>query len=199
MHSGLLILLWMAGLAFLQFLTLDALLVVVGVVALAALALAPRRSWKLIKRVRYLLLAIVVLFGGFTPGEALFVDWPRLGPSREGAVLALEHAARILAVVLCVAVLLERLSARRMVSAIHALLRPFETLGFPATRVSVRLLLVLRLVEAGAPRGWQGWLHDVEDEPGEAIEVVRERFGVRDLGAVLLFVAALFAMWRYLR
>jgi energy-coupling factor transporter transmembrane protein EcfT len=191
MHSGLLILLWMAGLAFLQLLSLAALLSAVAGCTLAALALAPRRGWRLLKRVRFLLLAIVVLFGGFTPGEALFVNWPIVSPSREGAVLALEHAARIVAVVMCVAVLMERLPVHRMVSAIHALLRPFEAFGFPASRVAVRLLLVLRLVESGAPKGWQSWLHDVEDEPGEAIEVVRERLGMRDVGAVAAFAVVI--------
>jgi len=199
MHSGLLILLWMAGLAFLQRLSLAGLLTTVAACALIAIVFAPRRCWRLVKRVRYLLLAIVVLFAGFTPGEALLVDWPRLSPSREGAVLALEHAARILAVVLCVAVLMERLPAQRMVSAIHALLRPFETLGFPATRVAVRLLLVLRLVESGAPKGWQSWLHDVEDEPGEAIEVIREHLGLRDIAAVAVFVAVIVALSGFAR
>lgn len=194
MHSGLLILLWMAALAFLQFLSLEWLLAAVGVCAAAALLLAPRRCWRLLKRVRYLLLAIVVLFAGFTPGEALLVDWPRLSPSREGATLALEHAARIVAVVLCVAVLMERLAADRMVSGIYALLRPFEALGLPAGRVAVRLLLVLRLVESGAPKRWQAWLEDRDDASDETIHVARERLGWPDVGAVVMFLGALAAI-----
>lgn len=194
MHSGLLLLLWMAGLALLQFLPLGGLFVATGICAAAALLLAPRRAWRLLKRVRYLLLAVAVLFAGFTPGEALLVDWPKLSPSREGAMLALEHAARIVAVVLCVALLLERLSADRMVSGIYAILSPFEGRGLPAARVAVRLLLVLRLVEGSAPKRWQDWLEESDEEPNEVIHVGRERLGWRDAVAVAVFLAALAAM-----
>src|SRR5690606_13030995 len=103
MHSGLLLFLWFVAVASLQFLNVAALSVVFGLSAAAAFRFAPQRSWRLLKRIRFILLAIVILFAGFTPGEAVLVDWPAISPSREGVVLAYEHAVRVAVVVLFVA------------------------------------------------------------------------------------------------
>ena len=195
MHTGLLILLWMGFIALLQHLPLAWLALVVLLCALAVAGMARARGIRLVRRVRYLLLAIVILFCGFTPGEALLADWPALSPSREGVRLAAEHAGRILAAVLCVALLMERLPPDRLVSGIYALLRPFGALGLSPARVAVRLLLVLRLVEEGAPRRWQAWLEEeAGGGAGEAVHIVRERMGWRDALAVALFAAAALAV-----
>lgn len=191
MHSGVLIGLWLAGVAVLQLLDFGALLAALILCAAVASALAPRRSLRLLRRVRFLLLAIVILFAGFTPGEALLLDWPRLSPSREGVQLAIEHAARVLAVVLCVAVLMERLPAERLVAALYALMRPFAVVGFPAARVAVRTLLVLRLVDSDTQPGWRSWLADDGNDDHAPIRIEREPLRWRDLAALLLAAAVL--------
>lgn len=195
MHSGLLIVLWLIGVAALQVLGYEALLLAVGICAVAAFSYAPRRSWRLLKRVRFILIAIAVLFGGFTPGEAVFAGWPRVSPSREGIELAIEHGGRVLAVVFCVAMLMEHLPPARLVGAIHGLLRPFERLGFPADRVAVRILLVLRLVDADVPHSWKAWIKDDSNDLHGPIEVVRERFRMIDaavaLAAMLVMIGVL--------
>ncbi len=191
MHSGLLILLWLTGVATLQWLDPEWLVLAVGACGVAAFAHAPTRCWRLLKRIRFILIAIVVLFAGFTPGEAVVVDWPRLSPSREGIALALEHVGRVLAVVFCVAMLLEYLPPARLVGAIHSLLRPFERVGFPAARVAVRTLLVLRLVDAELPRKWDHWLTDEANDLHEPIRIEREPFRMTDgLIAVMAVVLA---------
>lgn len=194
MHSGLLLLLWLAAVATVQLLPPLALAAaVLGCVLLAAM-FAPARSWRLVKRVRVLLIAIAVLFAWFTPGEALFFDWPRLGPSREGAVLAAVHAGRLLAVVCAVGVLLERLPLERLVGGLHALARPLRVIGVPPERLALRLLLVLQYVEQ-SPRGraghWKQWLVDEEDGAQTAPVVLRrETIGWRDgLAAAVVFAA----------
>lgn len=94
MHSGLILILWLAAVASIQLLTPAALVVVVPCCLVAAAVLARTRLLRLLRRVRVLLLAIVILFAWFTPGEAFLHDWPRLGPTREGLALAALHAAR---------------------------------------------------------------------------------------------------------
>lgn len=194
MHSGLLLFVWLLAVASLQFLD-NALLALVLCASIVATALlAPRRGWRLFRRIRFILIAILVLFAGFTPGEAVFVDFPRISPSREGLMLAFEHVARVLVVVMFVALLMERLSAPRLVAALYALLRSFRTIGVPADRVAIRTLLVLRLVEAEKTPRWDHWLsEEAEDRPGP-ITIARERFRPRDYAlmaglAVLLCVA----------
>ncbi|ENO95377.1 hypothetical protein C667_19353, partial [Thauera phenylacetica B4P] len=174
-----------------------ALGVALAACALAAAVLAPARTWRLVRRIRVLLVAIAVLFAWFTPGEAALLDWPRLGPTREGLALAALHAARLLAVVCAVGILLERLPLARLVGGLYALARPLRGVGVAPERLALRLLLVLRYVEA-SPRG-QGtvdWRHWLADEPatGAAVEMApvvlaRERLGLGEG----LFAGALFA------
>lgn len=185
MHSGLILILWLAAVASIQLLVPAVLASVVSASLLAAMLWARARTLRLLRRVRVLLLAIAVLFAWFTPGEALFLDWPSLGPTREGALLAALHAGRLVAVVCAVGLLLERLSLQRLVGGLHALSRPLAVIGVSPERLALRLLLVLRYVEA-SPRGsgkvnWRDWLVDEVDSPAdEAVLLNRERLGAAD-------------------
>jgi len=191
MHSGFLILSWVVAVLFLQALAGPLLALAVLTCTLAARFLAPARALRLIKRVRFLLIAIVVFFAGFTPGEALLVSLPGISPSREGAIFAMEHAGRLLGVVCCVAILLERLPVNRLVTGLYALLRPFEYVGLPAKGLAVRLLLVMRYVESASPRGWREWLRDDSDTELSAIHLGRERLGLMEAGVAAVGIAAL--------
>ena len=209
MHSGLILILWLASVASIQLLSPAALAVVVPCCLVAAGVFARARFLRLLRRVRVLLIAIAILFAWFTPGEAFFHDWPRLGPTREGLVLAALHAARLVAVVCAVAVLLERLSLQRLVGGLHALSRPLRLIGVPPERLALRLLLVLRYVEA-SPRGhgkaqWRDWLlpepddgqlddDERDDNVGEVVVLIRERLGVLD-ASVALGVAGALLWW----
>jgi energy-coupling factor transporter transmembrane protein EcfT len=195
MHSGLILILWLAAVASIQLLSLPALAVAVPLCLLAALVFARVRLLRLLRRVRVLLIAIAILFAWFTPGEAFFHDWPRLGPTREGLAFAVLHAARLIAVVCAVAVLLERLSLQRLVAGLHALARPLRLIGVPPERLALRLLLVLRYVEA-SPRDqgrlqWRDWLMPENGEDAgevgarEVVVLNRERLGVFDVSVAL--------------
>lgn len=193
---------WMAGVAVLQFLSPLCLFAVLVGCALAAWGLARSRSLRLLRRVRFLVLAILVLFAGFTPGDALWAAFPSLSPSREGVMLAAEHVGRLLAVVLCVALLLERLPVNRLVSGLYALLQPLDRVGLPTARLAVRLMLVLRYVESAPPGGWQGWLDndtDVDGDPAEPVRIGRERLTGYEIALLVLLAAGAVAwlgVWR---
>ena len=190
MHSGFLLLLWFAGVASVQFLAPVALACAVIACLLLALVCARSRVLRLLRRVRVLMLAILILFGWFTPGEALLVHWPQWSPSREGIVLAALHGGRLLVVVSAVALLLERLPLERLVGGFYSLCRPFSLIGLRAGALALRLMLVLRFVDA-SPRGqgpvhWKDWLRD--DEHGvelQPIVLMRERLGARDVVVAL--------------
>jgi energy-coupling factor transporter transmembrane protein EcfT len=191
MHSGALILLWLGGVTLIQFVSPESLLVITLVLALIAAGYCATRSARLLKRIRYLLLAIAVVFASFTPGEALFVNWPELSPSREGVALALEHVGRILSVVFCVSILLQALPTSRLVGGLHALLRPFERVGFPADRVAVRTLLVLDYVNADDAPDWKTWLSDDTESRITTITVAREALGWGEAVVVFALVVLL--------
>lgn len=199
MHGGLLIFLWLCLVALMQGLPLQWLAALLCALGVACACLAQQRAVRLLRRVRVLLAAIFVLFAWFTPGVLVVVDWPAISPTREGLLLAFEHAGRVVAVVLCVALLMATLSPSRLVGAIYALLRPFEVIGVPAARIAVRTLLVLEYVEGRPEGGWRHWLSSAETPtPHRSVCMPVERFGLRDWLVLVIGLLLLIGGW-YLR
>lgn len=201
MHPVVVLTLWLLGVSLIQLLSAAWLGGAVAACLLAGLVFAPQRVKRLIRRVRVLLLAIFVLFAWFTPGAAVVVDWPLLSPTREGVSLALEHGGRLVAVVCCVALLLEALPPGRLVGGLHVACRPLALIGISPERLALRLLLVLHYVETAGGNGthdWRTWL--VDDDTGAATPMVlhRESYGPADVAVIaLLVVGAL--LWFALR
>ncbi|GHT97378.1 hypothetical protein FACS1894154_00590 [Betaproteobacteria bacterium] len=201
MHAGSILLLWMVVVLLVQGADGGLLAAMVAVSLAVALVFARAHCVRLLVRVWVLLLVIVVLFAWFTPGEAVFVDWPRVSPSREGLLLALTHAGRLLAVVCWVATLLARMSSDRLVSGLYALARPCAAFGLPAERVALRLLLVLRYVDGMrkdgrlSARDWRQCLLTPAAAELEPVQLVRERPGVRDVALLAGLACVLVAWW----
>jgi energy-coupling factor transporter transmembrane protein EcfT len=200
MHAASILILWALAVLLVQMSEGWRLAVAVGVSLVLALVVARVNCLRLIKRVTVLLVAILVLFAWFTPGEAMWVDWPRLSPSREGLALALAHGGRLLAVVCWVAILLARMAPDRLVSGLYTLARPGAVFGLSAERVALRLLLVLRYVDRARASGldWRGWLAAPDADDG-AVTLTRERMGIRDLAALAAALAVFVAAWRWWR
>lgn len=118
------------------------------VIALGSAGFAlSRAQWHfliILRRSRWLLLTMLVLFGWMTPGTSI----PGLPmATQEGLVLAAEHVARLLLAIAAVAVLLTGLSAAELVSGLRTLLAPLAPLGGFRDRLAVRLMLTLEAVE----------------------------------------------------
>lgn len=197
MHAGLILFLWGCGVASVQLLDGHALLLLTVAALLLALVAARVRIGRLIRRVRVLFLAIILLFAWFTPGEALLVAWPSLSPTREGVGLALTHGARLLVVMCCVAMLLQHLPTDRLVSGLHALFRPLRFSGLPTERLALRLMLVLRYVDdaRGGRHDWRTWLME-EGELQAPVHLSHEYMGWRD-GLVLAGLIAVIGWWAW--
>jgi energy-coupling factor transporter transmembrane protein EcfT len=197
MHTGSVLFLWVAAALLVQQVE-GWRLVAVSVASLTvALIYARIQCVRLLARICVLLLAILVLFAWFTPGEAIFMDWSRASPSREGLLLALTHGGRLVALVCWVAILLGRMPTDRLVSGLYALARPCRIFGLPTERIALRLLLVLRHASAArnGERSWQNWktwLNPPVVDVLDSVQLTRERLGVRDIvlpvGASILLV-----------
>jgi energy-coupling factor transporter transmembrane protein EcfT len=173
MHPATRLVAWAAVVVFVQ-LARGPILWGLGFVVMAASALlARRRAWRLVRRIRVLLLVLLILFAFFTPGEALLPFLGGVSPTREGGVLAVLHCTQLLVVVLLVALLLELTDERSLVSGLMSLARPFAVTGLSVERMAVRMLLVFRYVEAPPPGGWRALLvgPDDDESPG-ALSVV---------------------------
>jgi len=123
-----------------------------GVVAM----LAAPHAVRLLRRARWLLLAIAVLFVVATPGERLPGPAGAAGLTVDGLLLAAEHLLRLVLLLATLGLLLGLLGRAGLLAGLHCLLAP---LGVRRDRLVVRLLLALEYVDGDErPQGWRDWL-----------------------------------------
>jgi energy-coupling factor transporter transmembrane protein EcfT len=131
--------------------------------------LAAARLGLLLKRARWLIVSLVLVFALGTPGVYLFPALGSLGPTEEGIRLGLAHLMRLLFVLAGLAVLLQKTGVEGLVSGLYGLLLPLSWLGLDRASVAMRLLLVIHYVERSpASVHWREWLQG-DAEPGEPI------------------------------
>lgn len=162
------------------------------VVVALGLLLARRRCLRLVRRARFLLITLVVLFAFFTPGEVLVSALGQASPTREGLVLAASHGVRLLSVLFVVALILETIDERTLVSGLMSLAAPLGVFGFPVERLALRMLLVMAYVERPPEGGWRALL-DGPAPPGGALRVRRQPLTMRDRLLITAVVCALLA------
>jgi energy-coupling factor transporter transmembrane protein EcfT len=120
-----------------------AVLLVLGVLAVAAFLLLARSALARLRaglwRLRWLLLAIFVLYGGFTPGEPLLPALP--GLSREGLLEGLRRALVLTDLLVLVYLLLSLTSVPQLVVGLRLLLTPLQLIGIDTQRIGLRIAL----------------------------------------------------------
>lgn len=180
MHPTVPLVLWGTLVGLTQLLPMAGLAVLASAAFLGAWKLAPSRFGLLLRRARWLLLSILMIFLFATPGLLLFPGLGRYGPTVDGAELGATHALRLLLVLAGLALLLHRLAIEELVAGLYGLLRPLRVFGLDRARVALRLILVLRYVEQ-APHGgrWRDWLQGA----GPATDTAPIRIGVAPLRA----------------
>lgn len=181
---------------------------VLALVPLALAAGAGADLRRLLRRTRWLLLSLVAVFALGTPGS---VWWPPLGMwvTREGLELALEHGARLVAVLAVVAMLLARTPAQTLAAGLLTLFAPLARLGAPVERAVARLVLVLRAIDAapastgaaGVAGTWRLSLASLAGAglpddalPGNVLEIPRQTLTAGERGLLALLGAVALAL-----
>ncbi len=149
MHPVIRISSFLVAAAFLASGELSAMLVVAaGLVAV--LIRLPVASWRtplaLLRRLRWLLISLLVVYGWFTPGTAL---WPALGaatPTQEGLSEGLLRGGALLLIALAAQLLMLATSRPQLLAALYWLARPLRMIGVSRERLAIRLALTLEAV-----------------------------------------------------
>lgn len=128
---------------------------------------------RLLRRTRWLLLALVMLYGFFTQGQALIAHW-QWGPSEEGLRSGVIQALRLVLILLSLASILAALNGNRLIAGLYGLIKPLGYLGMAVDRMVVRLALTLRMAETqGAiPLNSTDLMKSLGANQGQTIEVV---------------------------
>jgi len=145
---------------------------VVGFILVASLYLSElvrgvptqlHNALKMLKRLRWLFLSILVVYLFFTPGILLFPDvlW---GPTQEGLLQGLLRVAVLVLIVAAVNVLIGSTEQSEFLSAVSWCLQPLSWLGLSHERLAVRISLTLTTV--GVLR--TACQHEIQDEASGA-------------------------------
>lgn len=158
------------------------------------------RFFKLLRRVRLL---ILVLFGVtllMTPGAALLPEWG-LHPTEEGLLLGVTQLLRLVGMLAAVTLLLDTTNDRSLAAGTLALLKPLAGKRQWPERAVARLLLVFHYLEtAPKPRNLQDVLALADrdpvgaPEPGvpEVLELEVVPLSQSDFGLAALMLGAAF-------
>ncbi len=132
----------------------------------AALLQARMVLFRVLKRLRWVFLAVLILFAWQGPGLLLLPALGRWSPTLDGALLAGEQGLRLLAMVSVISYLLARLDREAWVASLQVLLQPLSVVGVSARRFAVRLALVLSYCATGR-LDWRACLHEAQAEAVE--------------------------------
>jgi energy-coupling factor transporter transmembrane protein EcfT len=196
LHPAAMLTLWAGVAVFVQTLPAPTLWVAALGVLAVALWVDRTRTIKLIRRIRILLVMIALMFAFATPGTAVFADGASWSPTYDGVALGATHAARLLAMVSLVSILLSKMPVAHLVLALHVLASALRPLGVSPERAAVRLSLVL--AELDGPRmRWRDWLETVEAPATQgALTLEALPWRMQDHGAVaLVFFVGLVWWW----
>jgi energy-coupling factor transporter transmembrane protein EcfT len=169
-------------------------------ITLAALLLYLRATlvFKILRRARWLLIFLLLIYAYTTPGEYLHGFQSDFLPTYEGIASGMLQITRLMLVLAGLALLLATTRRGDMMAGTYLLLRPLRLLGFSPERFAARLWLTLHYVEqTPLPRG-QALRHllanfhsDLESASGmEKVVIVLPRFGWLDA----LVLAMLFGL-----
>ena len=197
-HPAAQILTWCLLVAMLQVMTLGALLMATGSILLCAFALSGHKLIHLVRRTRWIMLSLLVIYAYSTPGQPLSDTLGMFSPSREGLSDGALQLARLLAALAGLAILLDRLHRQQLIAGLYTIFASLHWLGLSRERAAVRLALTLHYAELAMLRGrgrWQDTLGNLFEPHREAtrqIELPVQRFAIGD---ALLMASALLMLW----
>jgi energy-coupling factor transport system permease protein len=131
----------------LQYLSPSSIAVLCGLICLLAAVLNLPHFSQLIKRMRWLFLSLLLVYGYATPGEYLAFLPLNVAPSYEGLHLGLMQIANLLIAVASLSALFASASKSELMAGLWTMLSPLRLVGLNVERFTVRMLLTLHYVE----------------------------------------------------
>lgn len=149
----------------------------------------------MLRRARWLLLPLLLIYAYATPGPALFPALGAISPSLGGLHGGALQAWRLVLLLLGLALLLWSCPRESLLSGLYALLRPFRAMGLDPERIAVRLWLTLHYAQGQTRQNMQGWRgalgSALDPVPGAATEVKLALFTFTWRDTAVIALAAL--------
>jgi energy-coupling factor transport system permease protein len=180
-----------------QAMSLWPLLTVAFLVLLGAFVISRHRFINLLRRTRWIMLSLLLIYAYSTPGQPLSDSLGMFAPSVDGLADGLQQLTRLLAALAGLSILLNNLHRQQLIAGLYTLFAPLQWMGLSPERLAVRIALTLHYAEVAMLRGpnaWQDNLHSLFDQHGDAeagtlIVLPVSRFMISD--ALMIFSAVL--------
>ena len=101
---------------------------------------------RILKRMRWLFLSILIVYLWFTPGEPIIPISSEYIPTMEGLKTGLLRVLSLVLIIFAVNYFISSIARNRLVEAIVWLLRPFNWIGFDSRQLALRIALTLELI-----------------------------------------------------
>lgn len=196
-HPAAQIITWCLLVAIMQAMSLGTLLMTAVLILLGTLAISGHKFIHLLRRTRWIMLSLVLIYAYSTPGQPILEGLGMFSPSSEGLTEGVLQLARLLAALAGLAILLDKLHRNQLIAGLYTLLAPLQLTGVSRERVAVRLALTLHYAEVAMLRESHNWkdnlrsLFEPHEEAGKQMDLTLYRFGVSDgllVGVVLMLL-----------
>lgn len=192
---------WLCLALAIQILNGELLVIVAGLTIVLAIRICAVRFLIMLRRTRWILFSILLIYAFASPGEALWSQLGAFSPVIDGVAEGLLQLLRLITVLAGLSILLTLLALTQLIAGIYTLLRPLTFLGFSRDRIAVRLALTLRYAERAISETASNWRESIEQllapvqaEQGE-IELQVGHFIRLDWLLVVASSVALMGVW----
>lgn len=201
LHPAVQIYIWICFALVAQILDGYVLTLLAASVILLSFIMCAVRFLHLLRRTRWILISLFIIFAYTSPGDPIWPQWGAFSPVADGIVRGLLQLSRLLSVLAGLSILLTLLSQSQLIAGLYVMSRPFALLGLSPERIAVRLALTLRYAEGAMQDtavNWRGSLERLlEPVPvvPEIIELHVAAFSRRDWLLLAAASAVLVGVW----
>ncbi len=201
-HPAVQILVWILLALFTQRLQPVALSALSAAMFALALRLCAAHLLSLLRRTRWILISLLLIYAYTTPGAALWEQLGSVSPTLEGLQDGALQLGRLLSVLSGLAILLALLPQAALISGVYSMAYPLAWFGLSRERIAVRLALTLQYAETAMRDTASDWRSTIRDavQPStngvKHIELRVQAYGVMDVLLLVSGIVLLLGVWR---
>lgn len=173
-HPAAVIVLWLFLAVALQSLHTTAMLLTGAVLMAAALKLSALRLYALLRRTRWVMISLLVIYGFVTPGDAVWAAAGPFSPTLQGIGDGVLQLGRLVFALAGLAIVLNVLDQAQLMGGIYTLAAPLRLFGLSRERIAVRLALTLNYAETAMLETAADWRASIEHLLAPPADDVRE-------------------------
>lgn len=158
-HPAVLILFWACITIAVQLLQATALMFAGLPLLVATYAVSAARLLTLLRRTRWIMLSLLLIYAYATPGEAAWAALAQFSPTYEGLADGALQLCRLFLALAALSILLGLLPLQQLIGGLYTLGYPMRYAGLSRERIAVRLALTLHYAESSmlvAATDWRG-------------------------------------------